>query len=127
MDGDVEVSQRKGKVISIFDVALTLEYEGMSIGIQGKGDTDLDQARTVKVPTLLEVSKSQSAPTTLKRMNTSYVLHHIRMDESRLTRRAVRHRHLQRDEGEAASQGSRSIKDRSSTPESPMHTWPSLD
>lgn len=28
MDGDVEVSQRKGKVISIFDVALTLEYEG---------------------------------------------------------------------------------------------------
>jgi activator of HSP90 ATPase len=28
MDGDVEVSQRKGKVISIFDVALTFEYEG---------------------------------------------------------------------------------------------------
>jgi activator of HSP90 ATPase len=29
MDGDVEVSQRKGKVISIFDVALNIEYEGM--------------------------------------------------------------------------------------------------
>jgi activator of HSP90 ATPase len=29
MDGDVEVSQRKGKVISIFDVALTIEYEGI--------------------------------------------------------------------------------------------------
>ena len=28
MDGDVEVSQRKGKVITIFDVALQLEYEG---------------------------------------------------------------------------------------------------
>jgi activator of HSP90 ATPase len=29
MDGDVEVSQRKGKVITIFDVSLQLEYEGM--------------------------------------------------------------------------------------------------
>jgi len=28
MDGDVDVSQRKGKVITIFDVALNLEYEG---------------------------------------------------------------------------------------------------
>lgn len=31
MDGDVEVSQRKGKVISIFDVALTFEYEGRTV------------------------------------------------------------------------------------------------
>lgn len=29
MDGDVDVSQRKGKVITIFDVSLRLEYEGM--------------------------------------------------------------------------------------------------
>jgi activator of HSP90 ATPase len=28
LDGDVEVSQRKGKVITIFDVSLQLEYEG---------------------------------------------------------------------------------------------------
>ena len=28
MDGDVDVSQRKGKVITIFDVRLHLEYEG---------------------------------------------------------------------------------------------------
>lgn len=28
MDGDVDVSQRKGKVITIFDVSLRLEYEG---------------------------------------------------------------------------------------------------
>lgn len=28
MDGDVDVSQRKGKVITIFDVSLKLEYEG---------------------------------------------------------------------------------------------------
>lgn len=31
MDGDVDVSQRKGKVITIFDVSLRLEYEGMSL------------------------------------------------------------------------------------------------
>lgn len=28
MDGDVDVSQRKGKVITIYDVKLTLEYSG---------------------------------------------------------------------------------------------------
>lgn len=30
MDGDVDVSQRKGKVITIFDVKLVLEYSGNS-------------------------------------------------------------------------------------------------
>lgn len=29
MSGDVDVSQRKGKVITIFDVKLVLEYSGM--------------------------------------------------------------------------------------------------
>jgi len=28
MDGDVDVSQRKGKVITIFDVKLVIEYSG---------------------------------------------------------------------------------------------------
>lgn len=31
MDGDVDVSQRKGKVITIYDVKLVLEYTGRSI------------------------------------------------------------------------------------------------
>ena len=31
MDGDVDVAQRKGKVITIFDVKLTLEYTGTLI------------------------------------------------------------------------------------------------
>jgi activator of HSP90 ATPase len=31
MDGDVDVSQRKGKVITIFDVKLVLEYSGMLV------------------------------------------------------------------------------------------------
>jgi len=30
MDGDVDVNQRKGKVITIFDFKLVLEYEGMA-------------------------------------------------------------------------------------------------
>jgi activator of HSP90 ATPase len=30
MDGDVDVSQRKGKVITIFDVKLVIEYSGVS-------------------------------------------------------------------------------------------------
>ena len=30
VDGDVDVSQRKGKVITIYDVKLTLEYSGTS-------------------------------------------------------------------------------------------------
>lgn len=29
MDGDVDVSQRKGKVITLYDVKLQLEYEGI--------------------------------------------------------------------------------------------------
>lgn len=31
MDGDVDVNQRKGKVITIFDVKLVLEYSGTSL------------------------------------------------------------------------------------------------
>lgn len=31
MDGDVDVSQRKGKVITLFDVKLQLDYEGLWI------------------------------------------------------------------------------------------------
>lgn len=43
MDGDVDVSQRKGKVITIFDVSLRLEYEG-------KNQEGADVAGSIKVP-----------------------------------------------------------------------------
>ena len=33
MEGDVDVSQRKGKVITLFDVKLILDYEGEVLGI----------------------------------------------------------------------------------------------
>jgi len=35
MDGDVDVSQRKGKVITIFDIKVQLEYTGMTTSICG--------------------------------------------------------------------------------------------
>lgn len=34
MDGDVDVSQRKGKVITLFDVKLQLEYQGTGRPLQ---------------------------------------------------------------------------------------------
>jgi activator of HSP90 ATPase len=39
MDGDVDVSQRKGKVITIFDVRLQLEWTG-SIPVKEKKEND---------------------------------------------------------------------------------------
>lgn len=43
MDGDVDVSQRKGKVITIFDVKLKLEYSGKN----AEGE---DASGTITVP-----------------------------------------------------------------------------
>ncbi|CAJ2505592.1 Uu.00g129860.m01.CDS01 [Anthostomella pinea] len=43
MDGDVDVSQRKGKVITIFDVKLVLEYSGSAPGAK-------DVSGTITVP-----------------------------------------------------------------------------
>jgi activator of HSP90 ATPase len=35
MDGDVDVNQRKGKVITIFDVKLVIEYSGRFCAVAG--------------------------------------------------------------------------------------------
>ncbi|CAG7995681.1 unnamed protein product [Penicillium salamii] len=43
MDGDVDVSQRKGKVITLFDVKVSLEYSG-------KTKDDEDVSGTIKIP-----------------------------------------------------------------------------
>ncbi len=63
VDGDVEVSQRKGKVITIFDVVLQLEYEGMQIllvphcvwkrrliNCAGKTQEGIDVSGSIRVP-----------------------------------------------------------------------------
>lgn len=81
MDGDVDVNQRKGKVITIFDVKLVLEYSGTS-----RGSSTIDsihssithsflllQARPWTRKTLAVLSQSLKLPTILKRTNMSYV------------------------------------------------------
>lgn len=64
MDGDVDVNQRKGKVITIFDVKLVLEYSGMPISspvcdflqvrfllfLPGKTADDNDVSGTITIP-----------------------------------------------------------------------------
>jgi activator of HSP90 ATPase len=59
MDGDVDVNQRKGKVITLFDVKLQLEYSGwplflevwaMFLTIAGKTKDNEDASGTVTIP-----------------------------------------------------------------------------
>jgi len=74
MDGDVDVSQRKGKVITIFDVRLVLEYSG-------KTKDDEDVSGTITVPEVAHDteendSTSISTPMPIRRLlsKTSSVL-----------------------------------------------------
>ncbi len=91
MEGDVDVSQRKGKVITIFDVKLVLEYTG--IYRQGRADapppnppaliaasskvTDaklaIHQGRRPTRTTFPALSQSLRSPMTLKRTSLSWV------------------------------------------------------
>lgn len=53
MDGDVDVSQRKGKVITIYDVKLQLEYTGKvatKSETEGAEDDTKDVSGTVTIP-----------------------------------------------------------------------------
>lgn len=55
MDGDVDVSQRKGKVITIFDVSLRLEYTGKvplneSEKLEGQKEDKKDVSGTITIP-----------------------------------------------------------------------------
>ncbi len=43
MEGDMDVSQRKGKVITLFDVKLVLDYEG-------KSEEDQEVTGTIMIP-----------------------------------------------------------------------------
>lgn len=120
MDGDVEVSQRKGKVITIFDVVLQLEYEGMNsqraFGKSrylttgaGKTSDGTDVSGSIRVPecaydtepdeyvvcSCLPVFSNGSAP---------------------LTPRTVRDRHLLGNERETTSQRSSKVETHPGTP-----------
>ena len=45
MDGDVDVNQRKGKVITIFDIKLVIEYSGREQSLSSGKEMLTDQAK----------------------------------------------------------------------------------
>lgn len=50
MDGDVDVSQRKGKVITLFDVKLVLEYEGKIKLVEDDEDKVKEERGSITIP-----------------------------------------------------------------------------
>ena len=74
MDGDVEVSQRKGKVISIFDVSLSMEYEGRRRPHAERQYSEQEQARTRRAQMSVEASECQNVLMTRRKKSTLYVL-----------------------------------------------------
>ena len=73
MDGDVDVSQRKGKVITIFDVKLVIEYSGVlllpaSVYLVLTGQAKPRMTKMSPVP-----SRFLRLRTTLKKMSMLYV------------------------------------------------------
>ena len=74
MDGDVDVSQRKGKVITLFDVKLQLEYEGMAKDSFVSGGADDLKATPKKTRMCKGPSRSPRSPTILKKTSMLYVL-----------------------------------------------------
>lgn len=81
-EGDCEVAQRKGKVITIFDLKLQLEYTGenlswipfLSPNPRQSNKTVNTQARTRTARMSAAQSPSQKSPTTPRKTSTSYVL-----------------------------------------------------
>lgn len=61
MDGDVDVSQRKGKVITIFDVRLQLEYTG-KVPVKAGEKKDEDDEEAAKEGDTKEVSGTITIP-----------------------------------------------------------------
>ncbi len=77
MDGDVDVNQRKGKVITIFDVKLVLEYSGQLdynlttlMHKNSCADGAVWQVKRLKMKRLLVPLPFQKLPMTLRRMST---------------------------------------------------------
>ena len=76
MEGDVDVSQRKGKVITLFDIKLQLEYEGECAVSNGRRNTKAWKAKQMTMRILLETSRSRKSLMIPRKMSTSYVPFH---------------------------------------------------
>ncbi|KAK2627244.1 hypothetical protein QTJ16_003210 [Diplocarpon rosae] len=89
MDGDVDVNQRKGKVITIFDVKLVLEYSG-------KTKDDEDVSGTITVPEIahdteedeyvfeLDIYSDASSKAPVKDLVRSHILPQLRKEFAKL-------------------------------------------
>ena len=75
MDGDVDVSQRKGKVITLFDVKVRLEYSGLFCRseLQYTGELTCAQERMPRARKSVEASLFRRLLTTQKKMSMLYV------------------------------------------------------
>lgn len=73
MDGDVDVSQRKGKVITIFDVKLVIEYSGVLLLPASVYLVLTDQAKPRMTKMSPVPSRFLRLRTTLKKMSMLYV------------------------------------------------------
>ncbi|CAL3969281.1 hypothetical protein PZA11_006129 [Diplocarpon coronariae] len=89
MDGDVDVNQRKGKVITIFDVKLVLEYSG-------KTKDDEEVSGTITVPEVahdteeneyvfeLDIYSDASSKAPVKNLVRSHILPQLRKEFAKL-------------------------------------------
>lgn len=74
MEGDVDVSQRKGKVITLFDVKLVLDFEGMHPTHKIRSCINEHAQAQRKTTRMSKVqSQSRKLPTILRKMSMSYV------------------------------------------------------
>ena len=85
MDGDVDVSQRKGKVITIFDVKLVLEYTGKSARVPvnkprrltfvGSAPDAEEVTGTITVPEVAHDTEEDEYVVCLPRRSCGYLCH----------------------------------------------------
>ena len=73
MDGDVDVSQRKGKVITIFDVKVVIEYSGMPSAESSAPHTLTNKAKPRTTKMSAAQLQSPRLHTTLKKTSMLYV------------------------------------------------------
>jgi activator of HSP90 ATPase len=74
MDGDVDVNQRKGKVITIYDIKLVLEYSGMSaVPLSDCCNANCMQERLKRIRKSAAQSQSLRSPMTPKKTSMLYV------------------------------------------------------
>lgn len=98
MDGDVDVNQRKGKVITIYDVKLVLEYSGAAPGEE-------DVSGTITVPEVAHDTEEDEF-VVCRELNVEW-----KNPKPTNIRWSVRNRHLFRVQGEASCERPRPVQD----------------